>query len=351
MKKINLQCPIGYTGYGITSLNILKNLKNKANVSLFKIGNIGGVNTEEDLIDVNECIQNSNNFDPNSTTLKIWHQTHLKQRVGKGLYASFPFFEMDKLSTDEKQQIGYCDKIFTASEWSKEVLLKNGISIPIIVCPLGVDTNIFKPQEKLISDKYIFIHIGKWEVRKSQDVLLNCFEKAFDKNDNVELWLCPYNPFLIENELRHWVNMVKYHRLSDKIKVFPRFKTQYDLANLISQTDCGVFVSRAEGWNNEILEVMSMDKPCIVTNYSAHTEYCNKNNSFLIDINGLEPAFDNKWFFGQGNWAKLAKDEKDNIINSMRYVYNNDVRHNKLGITTAIKYSWNNTADIIYANT
>lgn len=350
MKKINLQCPIGYTGYGITSLNILKHLSHKAEVSLFNIGNIGGVNTEQDLQDVQQCIQNAKNFDTQAPTVKIWHQTHLKQRIGNGLYSSFPFFELDRLSPDERNEINYCDKIYTASKWSKQVLLDNDISIPITVCPLGVDRDIFKPQQKIQNNKYIFLHIGKWELRKSQDILLHCFEKAFTVKDDVELWLCPHNPFLTEKEHRYWVNMVKYHRLYDKIKIFSRVKTQYDLANIISQVDCGVFVSRAEGWNNEILEVMGMDKPCIVTNYSAHTEYCDKNNSFLVDVENLEPAFDNKWFFGQGKWAKLGIAEKDCIIHYMKYVYNNNIRSNQAGLETAKNYSWNNTAEIIYQN-
>lgn len=353
MKKINFMSPIGYTGYGITSLNILKELDRRCEVSLFPIGNsASGLNDQEDVDLTNKCISNAKDFDHKASCVKIWHQHDLANRIGSGKYLSFPFFELDKLSKFEIHNINACDMVFTASEWSKNILINNGCTTQIQVCPLGVNRNIFKPTtDKIKTNKYIFFSIGKWEKRKSQDVILSCFENAFEKNDDVELWLCAHNPFLTENELRYWVNMVKYHKLYEKIKVFSRLPTQYDVASMISNCDCGLFVSRAEGWNNEVLESMSMDKPCIVTDYSAHTEYCNDKNSFLVKINETELANDGKWFFGQGSWAKIGQKQTDNIIEHMRYVYNNDIRTNNAGVETSIKYSWKNTAEIIYANT
>lgn len=353
MKKINLMCPIGYTGYGITSLNIAKELDKISEVSLFPIGNPNsGLNDQKDADLINKCIVQSQHFDHKSSCLKVWHQHDLASRIGSGKYIAFPFFELDKLSKHEIHHINSCDTILTASNWSKQILINNGCTTPVKVCPLGVDRNIFHNElESTSKSKYIFFSIGKWEKRKSQDIILSCFERAFDKNDNVELWLCPHNPFLTENELRYWVNMVKYNKLYEKIKVFSRLPTQYDVASMIKNCDCGLFVSRAEGWNNEILESMSMNKPCIVTNYSAHTEYCNNNNAFLIDIDQTELAEDGKWFFGQGSWAKIGQNQIDNIIEHMRYVYNNDIRTNPAGLETSDKYSWSNTAEIIYANT
>lgn len=349
MKKINLYCPLGYTGYGITSLNILSELNDKCEVSLFPIGKTNiGLNSITDSDTINRCIVNARKFDPNAPCLKIWHQHDLALRVGKGRYYSFPFFELDKLSPIETHNINGCDIVFTATNWSKQILIENNITIPITVCPLGVDKSIFYPRKNNSDDKYIFFNIGKWEKRKSQDIILQCFERAFSKNDNVELWLCPHNPFLTEVEHRYWVNMVKYHRLSDKIRIFPRFPTQNDLASVISEADCGVFISRAEGWNNEIIESMSMNKPCIVTNYSAHTHYCTKDNSFLVEVKEKELANDDKWFFGQGYWAKLGQEEIDSVVDFMRYVYNNNIRTNPKGLETSDQYSWNETAKIIY---
>jgi glycosyltransferase involved in cell wall biosynthesis len=116
------------------------------------------------------------------------------------------------------------------------------------------------------------------------------------------------------------------------------------------QADCGIFPSRAEGWNLGLLEMLSCGKPCITTNYSAHTEFCNKENSFLIDIGEFEPAYDGKWFFGQGSWAKMGQKQIDQCIEYMRHVYRNKIITNTEGIKTAEQFSWTNSAKLFCDN-
>jgi hypothetical protein len=350
MKNINLFCPINGTGYGITSLNITKALNKDLNISLFPIGNNIECNSQEDQELIKKLLNNNSNFAYSAPCLKIWHQYDLAARVGNGHYYTFPFFEIDKLTDREIHHLNYSDFIFVASDWAKNILKTNGISKPIYTAPLGVDMNIFHiPENKIRIEKpnYIFFHIGKWEHRKSQDILLKAFDMAFSPQDNVELYLLPFNPFLNEQENQYWFNLVENCRLKDKIKIFGRLETQYQVANFIDNCDCGVFVSRAEGWNNEIIETMAMNKPVIVTNYSAHTQYCDKNNSYLVNIDKTEPANDGKWFNGFGNWAKIDNDQIEQIVHHMKYVYSNRIDTNPNGILTAKFHSWDHTANII----
>ena len=95
---------------------------------------------------------------------------------------------------------------------------------------------------------------------------------------------------------------------------------------------------------------MAMNKPIILTNYSAHTEYANKDNSYLIDIKEEDLAIDNIWFHGTGSWAKIDIDQIEQGINHMRYVYNNNIKDNALGLLTAKNYTWDKTANIIIKN-
>lgn len=350
MKKINLNCPINGTGYGITSLNITKALLDlDLDLYLFPLGSTIEVNSSYDAELIKALINKNDIFPYNAPCLKIWHQYDLAPRIGNGHYYTFPFFEIDTLSKKEIHHLNYSDYIFVASSWARDILINNGITKPIYVAPLGVDMGIFYEPDKIKveQDNYIFFHIGKWEHRKSQDILLQAFDAAFTEDDDVELRLVPFNPFLSEKENDYWFSLVDNCKLKDKIKVFGRLPTQYNLAEFIFHADCGVFISRAEGWNNEVIETMAMNKPVIVTNYSAHTEYCNSDNSYLVNIDSLEPANDGKWFNGSGNWAKLGQSQIDQTIEYMRYVYNNRVDSNPNGVLTAQKYSWNNTANII----
>lgn len=352
MKSININCPINGTGYGITSLNITKEIAQRIPVCLFPIGQNIDVNSKEDETIIKNLLNNSNNFDYDAPCLKIWHQYDLASKIGNGHYYAFPFFEIDRLTDREKHHLNYADYIIVASAWAKDVLIKNDIIRPIYVAPLGADHSIFKEPIKIKLERptYRFFHIGKWEHRKSHDFLIEAFSRAFDINDNVELYLLPFNPFLNEQENQYWFNLVSQSKLKDKIKIFGRLNTQYDLAEFIFNCDCGVFLSRAEGWNNEIVESMAMNKPIIATNYSAHTEYLTNENSYMVDITETEPANDGKWFNGFGNWAKLGQSQLDQTIEHMRYVYSNHIDTNPKGLETAKYYTWDKTANIILQN-
>jgi hypothetical protein len=42
--------------------------------------------------------------------------------------------------------------------------------------------------------------MGKWEVRKGHDILVELFNDAFMSTDDVELWMCNHNPFYTKEE-------------------------------------------------------------------------------------------------------------------------------------------------------
>lgn len=351
MNKLNLMCPINFTGYGITSFNIYKCLREKLDICLFAIG-AAQIDRPEYAQRLTEDITKQESFNNNDTFFKIWHQFDLATRIGNGKYGALTFFETDKFKNSEKRMINNTDIIFVASHWAKKVLEDNGIVTNIVVSPLGVDPKIFNDdinkQVKKENDKYIFLNIGKWEVRKGHDVLVEIFNEAFNKDDNVELWMLNHNPFLSTEENNMWMSLYKNSKLGSKIKVFPRINDHADVAKLIALSDCGVFPARAEGWNNEAPEFFALNKPVILTNYSAHTEYATKDNSCLIDIDDLCAAEDGKFFNGFGNWANIGNNQIEQTIEHMRYVYKNDIRTNPSGVEMAKTLTWSNTADIIY---
>jgi len=345
--NINFSSPINNTGYGIASFNILKELNKIANIAYFPIGQ-PNVDTQENYDFVIKLLNNRLMLDINAVNFKIWHQFDILEHIGKGQYIAYPFFELDKFNDYEIINLRVPDKICVSSKWGQQVLLENNISTPSYVVPLGVDRNIFHENinKTRLDDKYVFLNIGKWEVRKGHDILLECFNKAFPTESDVELWILASettNNYSSEQELKQWKTMYNHPR----IKLFSGVQSHKDIAQLIANSDCGIYPSRAEGWNLELLETMSVGKPTIATNYSAHTEFCNSDNCYLIDINTTEPAFDGKAFKGQGNWAKIDKQQIDNIIDHMKYVYSNKIHHNQNGINTAQQYSWTNSANAV----
>lgn len=345
--KINLNTPIGGTGYGVAGLNFIKELNKNNDLTVFPIGN-PMVDNQKDYDLILDCVSRQENFDYNAPCIKIWHQFDLSQKCGNGKYYAYPFFEVTKFNKRELHHLNFPDEIIVSSSWAKKIIQENDINKPIHVVPLGVDRTIFDPEQFLpnqINDKYIFITIGKWEKRKSHEIIIELFNKAFSSNDDVELWMVTNNPFLNDEQESYWTDLVSNSPMRQKIKIFPRLNSHLEVANVISYSHCGIYISRAEGWNLDLLETLSMGKPVIVTDYSAHTEFCNKDNSFLVDIDCLEKASDGIWFNGVGEWAKIDQKQKDQIIEHMRYVAKNRISTNDNGIETAKKFSWKNSAD------
>jgi glycosyltransferase involved in cell wall biosynthesis len=352
---INIVSPINQLGYGITSLNIVKSLSKITSVSLWPIGQ-PQVTNQEDANIISNAIKNGQFTKFDAPCIKIWHQNDMTQFVGFGKRIGFPIFELDKFNDLEKHHLNSLDKIFVCSEWAKTVIVNETIldDKNVHVIPLGVNTDIFKPSPYPNTKTTRFFNCGKWEIRKGHDILVELFNEAFETQDDVELILMCDNPFYSKEDQEKWEKLYLNSKLGDKIRIIPRQSTQEEVYSIMAQTHCGVFPSRAEGWNLELLEMMACGKHVITTEYAAHTEFCNSNNAHLTKISSHELANDGKWFYGQGNWAKIGPQEKASMIEHMRLIHNmhknNALSINTHGIDTANTFTWNNSARKILTN-
>jgi glycosyltransferase involved in cell wall biosynthesis len=353
--NINISAPINQLGYGLTGLNLslaLHELKNS--VALFSIGQLEAPPKYHE--DLKQLMSNSRFPDFSAPSVRIWHQHDMTQFVGKGDTFGFPIFELDTFTDLEKHHLHWLDNWMVASEWGKEILVdqlkeirgEDYVKENTHVIPLGVDRSIFREG---VSNKKetVFLNVGKWEIRKGHDVLVEAFNQAFNEDDEVELWMLCDNPFYTEDENFKWERLYRTSKLGDKIKIIPRQQTQEDVYNIMMQADCGVFPARAEGWNLDLLEMMSCGKQTIATNYSAHTEFCNEDNCMLVETTEMVDAEDGKWFRGQGKWAALKEDQIKQIADHMREVHEkkkkDDLNINQAGVDTAKKFSWKNSAE------
>lgn len=341
-----LQTPINSLGYGICGFNIAKQLANQVgdHLTIFPIGQ-----PEPELYQ--ELVQfdwrnKDENIKWSEPCLKIWHQNGLHESVGRGEKVGFPIFELNKFTTEEKRSMKSCHQLIVCSKWAKDIV-EDELGIVSKVVPLGVDRSLFNENNNIRRKPTIFFNCGKWEIRKGHDIIKTCFEKAFSQADDVELWMMCENPFLGEKN-NDWINYYKGSSIANKIRFIPRQKYHRDVYNIMRQVDVGVFPVRAEGWNLELLELLSCGKHVITTNYSGHTEFTNRNNSYIVETDKLVSAQDGIWFHGQGEWAELDKMQEDQIIDHMKQTHrlkqSSELELNLAGIETAIKFSWENTA-------
>jgi glycosyltransferase involved in cell wall biosynthesis len=362
--NINITAPWNSLGYGVAASNIIKALLcNDVNVAYWPITTktlqvaLPQPEDEDNASLVRELLNNREFFDATAPSLRIWHQDDMAQHIGSGERIGFPIFELDRFTDVEKHNLRSLDRIFVCSQWAKNIIhdqinygLQNKISVYVI--PLGVDRNIFNENKPMVraDSTTIFMNVGKWEVRKGHDILCSAFNEAFKTNDNVELHMMCDNPFLNEYERLEWERHYLDSPLgkAGKIRILVRQPTHSNVADMMREADVGVFPSRAEGWNLELLEFMSMGKHVIATNCSAHTEFVNTSNTLLIPIEATELAYDGFWFNGQGNWGLIDSFSINELILHMRELHDmkqkGQLKVNQSGIETAKRFSWDNSA-------
>jgi glycosyltransferase involved in cell wall biosynthesis len=301
--------------YGLVTYNLLKEINKIQPVTLWPIQQVqAGLPFDYGLL---KTCQDRQKEYKRGKSLRIFHQNQLAQHVGEPRIG-FSFFELDRFTPEEECHLRSQDVLIGASEWACRQLSPYGKTALV---PLGVDSDVFYPQNLPQSGTVRFLSIGKWEIRKGHDVLIDYFCRAFSPSDDVELYMACHNPFCTKTELQDWHKKYLGSPLGNKIRLVPWLQSQQEVAALMNQMDCGVFISRAEGWNLEATEMLACGKPIILTDYSGHTEF--SRHTMKVGVDRTEPAYDFKWFFGQGEWAHLGKRQEEQVIEHLRYVYKN----------------------------
>lgn len=333
------------TSYGLVTYNIIKELEKAGyNPAFFPIG---GQNTKEAVpAHITKAIDRASIFSNTAPSLRIAHQFDMAESIGKGKRIGFTIFEMDSFTEYEKHQLRSLDKLIVPSKWAAGVCSSNKMS-DVSVVNLGYDPEIFKPVDYR-PPKCVFLSMGKWEVRKQQDQIVEAFNGAFKDGDSVELWMSFDNAFLDPKFIQEKARVYKSTKLGDKIKILPKVETQQEVARIMQQAHCFVAPSLAEGWNLELLEVMACGKETIATNYSGHTEFISANTTFLLEPKGLVKAEDGMWFnrSTKSNCGSWCQYNEGDLIWHMSGVYHmfcsKTSFSNKKIIDHASKFTWAN---------
>jgi glycosyltransferase involved in cell wall biosynthesis len=356
--NLNLITSLDPTGYGYVGRSLLNELTSAGvQVALFSLSSTVFVgNDPQDPARLG--LANARKYDPHAPSVRIAMAGMLAEHVGRGQHAGFPIFELDRFDAGEIHHLNQMDVILVCSKWAAEVVASNGISVPKVVAPLGVDRSIFheaigerqtRPRLHDHPSPTVFVNNGKWEWRKGHDFLLQAFCNAFTPGDNIVLKLLSRNHVLSDQANDSWAKIFLDSSIGTKVQLVPRLATQHHVAALLADCDCGVFPSRAEGWNLGLLECMSVGLNVIATDYSAHTEFVKPANCRLVHVDETEPARTGEWVWGAGNWAKLGPSQMEQMVDHLREVHRlkqeGSLPRNYAGIATAKEFTWRRTVD------
>lgn len=236
------------------------------------------------------------------------------------------------------------DEIWSPSRWQYDILVDNGLdAAKIRLVPEGVDTDLFKPLATSDDDRhkpYRFLCVGKWEVRKGMDKLLRAWQMAFKPGDDVELVLHCHNPYATAYNPQAIVDRLQLK--SAPIIISPPTGEVHDMVALYNSCDAFVLPTRGEGWGLPIIEAMACARPVITTNYSAHLEYANPTNAYLIDVARMTKVID-PWFFESHlDYGEWAEPDLDHLVHLLRHVYHHreEARQKGLRARRDIESGW-----------
>jgi len=185
----------------------------------------------------------------------------------------------------------HVDGVLVPSEYSKRVIRNTGVRVPIAVVGHGVDHSGAPPvvpgggikhAEVTPSLPFTFLHISSGLERKGIEELITAYCLAFSRNDPVLLVIKSLaNP---NNTISSWIaRLTSASQYSPSIQVIAEELDQRAMDFLYEVSDAVVLPTRGEGFNLPAAEGMARGLSVIVTRHSGHLDFCNDDNSFLID--------------------------------------------------------------------
>jgi glycosyltransferase involved in cell wall biosynthesis len=179
----------------------------------------------------------------------------------------------------------HLDGMTCLSRHVQKIMIDNGVSIPMDVSGCGVDhweritaSNGYALEAK----KFRFLHVSSCFPRKGVDCLLLAYGKVFKASDDVSLVIKTFpNP---HNKISQWLENVRKHNPDyPHVVVIEEDLTDAELKALYKLCDLLVAPTRAEGFGLPMAEAMLSGLPVITTAWSGQLDFCNEENSWLVD--------------------------------------------------------------------
>ncbi|MGN8768191.1 glycosyltransferase [Paenibacillus barengoltzii] len=210
-------------------------------------------------------------------------------------------FETDRLPSDWVVRLNEMTEIWVPSRFNRETFIRSGVhEKKIRVVPGTLDESVYSrdrvtPYPLDGARGFRFLSVFDWSVRKGWDVLLQAYMETFTSLDDISLILkiSRINEPLanVHAEIHHMKSKLGLSSPPHIIVMDSRM-TEDEMIRLYAACDAFVLPTRGEGWGRPFMEAMAMQLPVIGTNWSGQLEFMDSENSYLIDVERLNPVPD-----------------------------------------------------------
>lgn len=197
-----------------------------------------------------------------------------------------------------------CDLVLPSSNFTKDVF--KSMCIPeekMVVVPHGINLNDFTSNNKTIlqtkKTKKILLNIAQPHKRKALHLALESFGKAFTKNDDV----CLIAKVLKSNHKNQQFDVNfndLYKTFEQKFPNHANVEMVYNyvpnIADLYKACDINFSATFAECWHLPSLEALAAGIINIVPRYGGQLDFCNDDNSLLIDVDVVRAPKDHQYW-------------------------------------------------------
>lgn len=200
-------------------------------------------------------------------------------------------------NTNWTSRLNLMDNIFVPCYSNKVACLDSGVIKPIDVVPECIDTDRYSrdypihPIRNNLKDKFIFLCIAEWTVRKNIEAIVKAFHTEFAVSEPVELVIktTPVGMSNPQNEINERLENIKrglkLYNSTDRYKrenVICGFLSEQDLSSLYKSCDAFVNASRAEAFCIPVMDALGFGLPVVSSAHSG-LDYLTDKNAFIVD--------------------------------------------------------------------
>lgn len=254
----------------------------------------------------------------------------LDRKIFAGRYnIGFWLWELEEFPDEWLPCISCMNEIWTPSEFISNSIRKK-TNIPVSTIPYAIEAqmedNFGRKGFGLPDDKFLFLMMydnNSIAERKNPQGVIDAFKKAFPvKNKDVGL-VIKINSADKRDVEKLRLQLREYENIYFITETLSREKVN----SLIACADVVVSLHRAEGFGLVLAEAMYLGVPTIATNWSANTEFMNKEVACMVDYQLVEIEKDVGPFKKGQRWAEA---DLEQAAGYMRLLYEDKAYREKI---------------------
>lgn len=255
------------------------------------------------------------------TVLIHWGQRCMESSMQDNAIV-YTMTETSKITSEFCKILNRAKLVLVPTQFNKKVFINSGLTAPIVVSPLGVDLDIFKPAEQSFPKGAIFVTAGSnisGESRKGLNRVITAFMLAFPNSQDAYLWV------------KTRPDDVLMQSYNPRVQHIAQNLTQADMVKFYQQALCYVSGSWGEGWGWHINEAMACGKPVISVKWGGAASYFHGNkHGCEVDYN-LTPYNDLQGLCGVGAMPTI-----ESLADQMQKVYHNRLHYFVKGLQASM---------------